>query len=209
MHLCGKCRAERDWETDATVQWQIKTNLARPDGDAMKARCTECTRPGNPPTPTYIRNPLFTMCKKCAERLQKCQYCRASTETSEALAEAERREELIDLFTLGMKAYGFTVMVAAFREHAAALGVADVEAAIVSAKSVHLDGRLDRPIWKKVLGGNIYRHPRFCEGCRAPNGRGICRAERCGHLTIGLEASYCALCATDERSCERCGTSYE
>lgn len=209
MHLCDACRAERDWETDATVRWQIKTNLARADGDPMKARCSECTRPGDPPSPTYIRNPLFTMCKKCAERLKRCQRCRTSTETLEAQKISERREELIDLFTLGMKAYGFAATVGVFRERAEALGVTDVEAVIASASTLHLDGRLDRPIWKKVLGGNIYRHPRFCEDCRAPYGRGICRAERCGHLTVGFAASWCALCATDERSCERCGTSYE
>jgi len=209
MHLCDTCRAERDWDTDATVQWQIKQNLARPESDAMKARCGECTRPGDPPAPTFIRNPLFAICKKCAERLQECQHCRNSTQTPEALAAVERREELLDLFTLAMKAYGISAVSDIFRDHAAALGIADCGAVVIAAKSVHLDSRGDRPIWKKVLGGNIYRHPRFCESCRGPYGRAICRAERCGHLTVGAAAAFCALCATDERSCERCGTSYE
>lgn len=209
MHLCDTCRAERDWETDATVQWQIKQNLARADTDAMKARCGECTRPGDPPTPTFIRNPLFTVCKKCAERLKECQHCRGTTEAPEALAAAERREELIDLFTLGMKAYGVSLTTDIFRMHGPSLGIEDYGTVIIAAKSVHLDGRGDRPIWKKVLGANIYRHPRFCEICRGPAGRALCKAERCGHLTIGAEAAFCALCATDERSCERCGTSYE
>lgn len=208
MHLCDACRAERDWETDAAVEWQIRQNLAKSASDPSKARCAECTRIGSG-LPTHIRNPLFQICRKCAEHLAECQHCRGTTRTQGELAWLERREDLLDLFTVAMKAYGRTAARQMFIAQAEALGIERVQEAVLAAESSNLDARDHRALWKKVLGGNIYRHPRFCGGCRGPRGRALCKSERCGHLTVGAEAAYCPLCATEERACEACGTSFE
>jgi hypothetical protein len=209
MHLCDQCRADRDWETDTTVLWHIKQNLAKPETDPSKARCRECTQWGG--APTFIQNPLFEICQRCALRLQQCQHCRTTTLPKEETDRLERHEALLDLFTLAMKAYGFSAAQRTFRVQADELGIDGVEEILAAIRAVHLDGRLDRPVWKKVLGANIYRHPRWCGSCGRPNGwhPALCRAERCGHLAVGTTAAYCALCATEERACEACGTSFE
>lgn len=208
MHLCDDCRAERDWETGTQVDYLIKANLAKKEDDPSKARCRECTRIDR--SPTFIRNPLFEICKKCAERLRQCQHCRKSTLPKDELDRVERHQALLDLFTVALKAFGLGTTKTLFRQHAAEIGIEDI-GAFDRLSPGDLDARVDRPLWTKVLNGSWRSSPRWCE---AHTGsvqwtKSLCRAERCSHWTIGQAAAWCALCAAEEHACETCGTSFE
>ncbi len=220
MHLCETCQKMRDWDRDTTVQWQIKENLARDSTHPAKARCAECTQPGSG-APTFVKNPMFQICRHCAERLQKCQHCLASTLRSPELAALEAFETLFDAFVTLVKTYGLSTACNLLSKAALspdeavhapallALGTHDIDSSQRQQKYYY---RLGRPIWTKVWGPLSFRttSPR-CAAC-APPPRGapeMVRAALCGHWTAGATAAWCLPCAVEQRACAVCEASTE
>lgn len=201
MHLCEPCLSSRDWEADPVVQAKIAQNLQQTD-ENRKARCADCR--------TYIRNPLFRICAKCAHGADLCQFCTKSTISVEARAEreaaAERREELVDFFTLLMKTYGLTKSRELVAEARAIFGDAAVETMLLLGQSEMDNGRERRPIWTKALGPNVFRF-RWCPECSATPRRApaIVKAAFCDHYTTARSPANCPVCAADKQVCEGCG----
>ncbi len=220
MHLCESCRTERDWENDASLLYMIKANLARTADDPAKARCKECTRPGTG-EPTFIRNPIFQICKRCAERLRECQHCRSSTRLPIDQAAEEAFETLFDAYVTLVKTFGAPAARTLLKEaslspeeacHAPTLIALDVGLVDSAQPSQRYHYRLQRPIWKKVWGTLTFsaRPPR-CADCPPPARRApsMVRASSCGHWAAGMQAVWCLLCAVEQRVCSTCETSTE
>ncbi|WKZ29463.1 MAG: hypothetical protein QY323_01890 [Patescibacteria group bacterium] len=220
MHLCETCRAEREWDTDESVRWQIAANLARSERDPAKARCAECTQIGSG-APTFIRNPLFQICRKCAERLDQCQHCRKPMSSSSVAGCGEVFETLFDAYVTLVKTYGRstarTLLAAADLSSAEALHVptlVELDVGLVDSMQPHqrYHYRLKRDIWTKVWGqlGFSVVPPR-CEACPPPAraAPAMVRAAHCEHWTAGSSAVWCLPCAVLNRQCAICETSTE
>jgi hypothetical protein len=200
MHLCVPCQDSRDWPTDPVVRTKIELNLqARED---LRARCATCR--------TYIRNPLFRTCERCAITARHCQLCSKSTlspEEQSAAAEREKRddafEQALDDFTLVVKRFGL-------RGQAAEAFIArhdeETAARLRLVHLGHIDGRADRPIWKEVLGQDVYRSP-YCGGCGTHTPATFGKAINCGHFAIGEMMAWCLLCAVRNQRCATCGAT--
>ena len=204
MHLCEPCRASRDWEDDPVVKTKIALNLQQRD-ENRRARCGTCR--------TFIRNPLFQICARCADAAKLCQNCSKSTESPEALAAREAsevwREWLIDLFTQAVKTYGITASRDLFREQGPEVIGKDAAEFVLRLDHRDIDyGRENRPIMRLVFGPNVYRH-RFCASCSAIPKRApaIVKADLCGHWTTSRSPAYCPVCAAGAGACESCGVS--
>jgi hypothetical protein len=203
MKLCDACLALRDWASDPAVQAKIDRNLQERD-ENRRARCGTCR--------SFIRNPLFALCAKCADKAELCQHCSASLITPEAraimAAAAERREALIDFYTEAVKLYGMTTARRLFHEMRATFGDVAVDMLILLDFRDLDYGRERRPIWTKVLGTNVFRH-RHCQDCAhlpasAPR---LIKASGCGHWTTARSGAWCPTCAADLDACEGCGAS--
>lgn len=220
MHLCEPCRSERDWENDASLLYQIKENRARKNDDPAKARCKECTHPGTG-EPTFIRNPLFEICRRCAERLRECQHCRTSTLQPKELAAQEAFDTLFDAYVTLVKTFGVRSARALLGEaalspdeapHAPTLIALDV--GLVDSAQPHQKyyERLRRPIWTRVWGTLTFNvRPPRCTDCPPPSryAPSMVRASGCGHWTAGTHAVWCLPCAVEQRVCSVCETSTE
>ena len=204
MHLCGPCEASRDWVNDPVVQTKIAMNAQQTD-ENRKARCATCR--------TLIRNPMFQICARCAEKARLCQRCSKPTESPEEIVAREaseaRKDELIDLFTVAVKTYGLSASRTLFHEGMRGeIGDEAVEMLLLLDHREMDNGRERRPLWTKVLGPNVYRH-RWCPECamipkRAPQ---IVKAAFCAHFTTGRSPALCPVCAAEKRACEGCGVS--
>lgn len=202
MHLCGTCEAERDWVHDPVVRTKVELNLQQTDPN-RKAQCATCR--------CLIRNPMFQICAKCAEKARLCQRCSKSTESPEELAVREAseiwREWLIDLFTHAVKTYGLPTARTLFHETMRdAIGNDAVEFVMcLDLRDIDY-GRENRPLWKLVLGPNVYRF-RWCGACGATPRRApeLLKAAQCGHWTTGRSPALCPVCAAQKDACEGCG----
>lgn len=202
MHLCEPCLGSRDWENDPVVRTKIAVNLGQTD-ENRKARCATCR--------TLIRNPMFQICGRCAEKARLCQRCSKPTESPEEIATREAsevwREWLIDLFTQAVKTYGLSTSRTLFHEEMRGEIGDDAVEFLISLDHREMDyGRESRPIWKLVFGPNVYRF-RFCDACSAIPKRapGIVKAEHCGHRTTARSPALCPVCAAEKSACEGCG----
>ena len=201
MRLCEPCAGSRDWVGAAPTAKEVKLR-------AEGMICQGCGR-------FATGHPLFRICERCSEKEGRCQHC-VKFLTAEAEAEAardEEREALIDFFTQCVKTYGISAARGLFEARRDELGPAADEVARLDHRD--LDGtagrdrdreRLRRPIWKLVLGPDVYRF-RWCAECsmiprRAPE---ILKAAHCGHWTTGRSPANCPVCAAQKDVCEGCG----
>jgi|GEM_PF-2949115 len=212
MHLCEPCRASRDWVADPVVKTKIALNLQQTD-ENRKARCATCRN--------LIRNPMFQLCARCAEKSGLCQACSTATRATPEQVADEAFETLFDAFVTLVKTYGASTARKLLSEaelspeeapHAATLVALDVGQVDAAQPHYRYHYRLRRPIWTKVWGqlGFDARPPR-CEEC-APPPRGapaMTRAANCGHWTAGHGAAWCLPCAVEHRACSVCETSTE
>ena len=196
-HLCEK--HQREWEEtdEAVIQSRIRTHQARPAH--QRQQCGTCR--------AVLLYPLFLICRVHAEQERLCQQCYASTLTAGEIAEAEAnaaaQEELdriLDDYTLIIKSYGRRSW------------IADKFRALHADRDLHLilpsalDIRTDRPIWKEVLGPDIYQKV-FCDRCAEERiTHGFRKAAECGHTAIGRAYVLCHLCAVRAKRCAACGT---
>ncbi|HTK59750.1 MAG TPA: hypothetical protein VL283_00950 [Candidatus Baltobacteraceae bacterium] len=205
MRLCEPCAGSRDWVGAAPTAKEVKLR-------AEGMICQGCGR-------FATGHPLFRICERCSEKEGRCQHCMKFL-TPEAEAEAakdEAREALIDFFTHCVKTYGIGNARGLFEAKRDELGPAADEVARLDHRDLDGTGqrdrdreRLRRPIWKLVLGPDVYRF-RWCADCsmiprRAPE---ILKAAQCGHWTTGRSPSHCPVCAAQKNVCEGCGAPTE
>ncbi len=212
MHLCEPCASSRDWVNDPVVKTKIALNLQQTDENRM-ARCATCR--------TRIRNPLFQLCAKCAEKACLCQACSGATAPSPQHVVDEAFETLFDAFVTLVKTYGADPARKLLAEaelspeeapHVATLVALDVGQIDAPKPTYRYHYRLQRPIWTKVWGQlSFTSRPPRCENCppppRAP--AMASRAANCGHWTAGHGAKWCLPCAVEHRECSVCETSTE
>lgn len=197
-HLCEEHQKEWDATEDETIQARIRTNQSLPQH--KKAICGTCR--------ATLKYPLFRLCKVHAMRDRLCQICCASTLTEEELeTAAERTSEqakldvILDDYTIVIKQYGRRSWIAdEFRAR-----YPELELAIIMPSA--LDARTDRPVWKEVLGSDIYQKI-FCDRCAEEQVmHGFRDAVECDHLAIGRAYVLCHLCAVRAKRCAACGVS--
>jgi len=197
-HLCEKHQEEFDATDEEVIQARIRTHQARPPH--QKSICGTCR--------ATLLYPFFRLCKLHARQDRLCQQCCASTLSGEELATAaERAEEqaridvILDDYTIIVKTYGCHTWIAKeFRDAHPDLDLGTIH-------PTALDARQDRPVWKEVLGPNIYRKV-FCDRCAEERFlHGFREAAECGHIAIGRAFVLCHLCAVRSKQCAACGNT--
>jgi hypothetical protein len=209
MHLCQQhIDEEADPHRPARARTQAAVRAKQPQA---APRCATCRG--------FLPDPRLMLCESCAREGGLCQLCSASTRTPEEIALLETQEgfeKVLDLATLLMKTYGIGAMRELIASNREAIGteMADRVLAFDAQRPLdtmsYLDKRIDRPIWTKVLGANVFRLRR-CADCAPPprSPRRLVAATQCLHLTPGLSAVWCPLCASDRNVCESCGATTE
>jgi len=234
MHLCERCRdTQGDWPPPPVrpVPWvnPFDPRNARERQLAQRPPCPQC---GERALPTAN----ILLCGHCAYLLRQCQHCGESTipRDERAMHETAKlaRERALDLFTVAIKTYGYaeaskllhadevrkdfahdtessTALVIASRifapakdaiAHALCHTMPEIERRISESRGgiYHLFGAyLSRTIVAR------------CTDCRPPwHGRPrLCRADGCGHWTVGESAEWCLFCAMEVEQCAACGVS--
>lgn len=204
VHLCTKHQEEWDETPESTILALTRTITAKTNDKRQRCINSDCR--------ALINYPRFHLCVYCAEKNRQCQQCSASTLTEEEKRIEQRKAEreeahqrAIDLYTLAVKTYGISSARTLLMQESK--WGAELLNSVLCLGHRELDyGREMRPIWRLVLGADVYRN-RFCSQCppvprQTPS---LTRGDLCQHLTVGQFATYCPLCAADAHACERCG----
>lgn len=217
-HLCVGCRSQRDWASDEVkARGRRNRELHESDDPAVRARAHRCIgHAGHGRRCGMVINPLLRLCTSCSHAHELCQHCQkpiaASGEAEATPAEVqEAHEELIDLYTVLAKTFGYGGGGALLRENADDVGgrVIDVLAFSLSA----LEARVPtRPGLRRLYGQGHYTDlPIRCASgdCSPPQimHPAMSKAVQCGHWTHGAYMLWCLFCAIKHKRCPVCDAS--